>query len=77
MARGGWSILVGMGNFVKRQAKTKTGKLALGIILTSAAASVSGEMSFGDAVQAQGLSLFAMFLRDKAAKREARDRGDE
>ena len=66
-----------MWRFIKRQVHTKTGKLALGIILTSAAASVSGEMSFGDAVQAQGLSLFAMFLRDKAAKREAQDRGDE
>jgi hypothetical protein len=66
-----------MGRFVKRQAKTKTGKLAMGIILTSAAASLSGEMSFGDAVQSQAVSLLAMFLRDKAAKREAQDRGDE
>jgi hypothetical protein len=34
-------------------------------------------MSFGDAVQSQAVSLLAMFLRDKAAKREAQDRGDE
>ena len=77
MARGGWSILIGMGIFIKRQAKTKTGKLAMSIMLTSAAAAVAGEMSFGDAVKAEGLGLLAMFLRDKAAKREARERGDE
>ena len=66
-----------MWRFLKRQVKTKTGKLALGIILTSAAASIAGEMSFGDAVQSQAVSLLMMFLRDKAAKREAKDRGDE
>ncbi len=66
-----------MWRFIKRQARTKTGKLALGIILTSAAASVAGEMSFGDAVGTQAIGLLAMFLRDKNAKREAQDRGDE
>jgi hypothetical protein len=66
-----------MGRFVKRQAKTKTGKLAMGIILTSAAASLSGEMSFVDATKAQAIGMLAMFLRDHQAKREARDRGDE
>jgi len=33
-------------------------------------------MSFGDAIQVQGLSLIAMFLRDSAAKREEKDRND-
>jgi len=63
--------------FLKRQSKTKTGKLGLSIILTSAAATVAGEMSLGDAAQGGAFSLLALFLRDKAAKREAEDRGDE
>jgi hypothetical protein len=66
-----------MWRFFKRQAKTKTGKFAMAIILTSAAAAVTGEMPFGAALQSQAVSLLMMFLRDKAAKREAEDRGDE
>ncbi len=45
--------------------------------ITPYAADQLGEISFVDAVRVQGLGLLAMFLRDKGAKREAQDRGDE
>ena len=59
-----------MWRFLKRQIKTKTGKLAAGIILGSVAATLTGEASTNEAVTAGVLSIMAMFLRDKEAKKE-------
>lgn len=86
MAMGGWSILIGMGNFIKRQAKTKTGKYALGIIVGAIIANnlPPGVTAYVPGIVEQVLSpdvaagmMGIMFLRDKAARREAQDRGDE
>ena len=64
-----------MFRFIKRQLKTKTGKLATGIILGSVTAAVTGEATIGQAASAGAVSLLAMFLRDKEAKKE-QDNGE-
>ncbi len=72
--------------FLKRQFKTKTGKYGLGIIAGAIIANNAppGIAQFIPAIVEQVLSPEVaagmggiMFLRDKAAKREAQDRGDE
>ncbi len=72
--------------FLKRQFKTKTGKYAIGIIAGAVVANNAppGLAQFIPAIVEQVLSPEVaagmggiMFLRDKAAKREAQDRGDE
>ena len=59
-----------MFDFLKRQLRTKTGKAAMAIIAGSIAAGVTGEASTSEAVQTGALSLLAMLLRDKEAKKE-------
>ncbi len=72
--------------FLTRQFKTKTGKYALGIIAGAVVANNAPPAiaQFIPAIVEQVLSpdvaagmVGLMFLRDKNAKREAQDRGDE
>ncbi len=72
--------------FLKRQFKTKTGKYAFGIIAGAIVANNAPPAiaQFIPAIVEQVLSPEVaagmggfIFLRDKAAKREAQDRGDE
>lgn len=65
-----------MWKFIKRQAKTKTGKLAMAIIAGTAASYMPGVDQYAGAIQeailnpqTAAISLLGMFLRDGPAKK--------
>ena len=79
-------MFAGIFRFFKRQLKTKTGKYGIGIIAGAVVANNAppGVAQYIPALVEQVLSPEVatgmggiMFLRDKAAKREASYRGDE
>ncbi len=59
--------------FFKRQYRTKTGKASIATIAGSTAAVIAGTVTPAAIATPGVMAVFAMFLRDGAAKKEERD----
>ncbi len=66
-----------MWNFIKRAWHTKTGKASITTIVSTAAGMAVGAVAVSTGVPVVAVAVASVLLRDKEAKKEAEDRGDE
>ena len=66
-----------MWGFIKRAWRTKTGKVSLTTIVTTGLGVAFGTVTAATGAPVIAVAVMGVLLRDKEAKKEAQDRGDE